>query len=67
MLVESHIDYSKPRNLMLTAFTLIVGLSGAHIQIGSVTLAGMALATVVALGLSLLLKLFELAGWMNDC
>lgn len=66
MLVESHIDYSKPRNLMLTAVTLIVGLSGAHVQIGSVTLAGMALATVVAICLSLLLKLFELAGWTND-
>jgi uracil permease len=66
MLVESHIDYSKPRNLMLTAVTLIVGLSGAHVQLGSVTLAGMALATVVAIVLSLLFKLFELAGWTND-
>jgi uracil permease len=66
MLVEAHIDYSKPRNLMLTAVTLIVGLSGAHVRIGSVTLAGMALATVVAIGLSLMFKLFELAGWTND-
>ncbi len=66
MLVESHIDYSRPRNLTLTSVTLVVGLSGAHLQIGSVTLAGMALATVVAIGLSLLFRLFEVLGWMNE-
>lgn len=48
------------------AIVAIIGLSGAHVQIGSVMLAGMALATVVAMCLSLLLKLFELAGCTND-
>ena len=66
MLVESHIDYSKPRNLILTAVVLTVGLSGMHVEIGSVTLAGMGLATVVAIAMSTVFKLFEVLGWSND-
>ncbi len=66
MLVESKVDYSKPKNLTLTSVVLIVGLSGAHIQIGSVTLAGMALATVLSIFLSLLFKTFEVMGIMNE-
>lgn len=45
MLVESKVDYSKPKNLILTSIVLIIGLSGAHLDIGSVSLKGMALAT----------------------
>ncbi|MGE5352600.1 MAG: uracil permease [Acidobacteriota bacterium] len=66
MLVEARIDYSKPRNLILTAFVLVIGLSGAQIKIGSVTLAGMALATVFSIFISLAFKLFEVLGWMNE-
>ncbi len=66
MLVESKVDYSKPKNLTLTSVVLIVGLSGAHIQIGTVTLAGMALATVLSIFLSLLFKIFEVTGIMNE-
>jgi len=66
MLVESKVDYSKPRNLTLTSVVLMIGLSGAHIQIGTVTLAGMALATVVSIFLSLLFKVFEIIGIMNE-
>ncbi|HWR62120.1 MAG TPA: uracil permease, partial [Clostridia bacterium] len=49
MLVEQKVDYSKPKNLVLTAVVLIIGLSGAHLQIGTTTLTGMALATVVSI------------------
>ena len=66
MLVEAKIDYSKPKNLILSAFVFTVGLSGAQIKIGSVVLVGMALATVASIVLSLIFKLFETAGWMND-
>lgn len=66
MLVESKVDYSKPKNLILSAFVLTIGLSGAQIKIGSVVLAGMALATVLSIVMSLSFKVFETAGWMND-
>ena len=66
MLVEQKVDYSKPRNLVLTAVVLVVGLSGAHVQIGTVTLAGMALATVVSIIISLSFKIFEVTGLMNE-
>lgn len=66
MLVEEKIDYSKPRNLILTAFVLVIGLSGAHITIGTVTLAGMALATVLSIFVSLLFKVLEVTGLINE-
>ena len=65
MLVEAKVDYSKPRNLILTSLVLVVGVSGAHINIGAVRLSGMALATVLGIGLSLLIKLGELAGLVD--
>jgi len=66
MLVDQKVDYSKPKNLVLTAVVLIVGLSGAHIQLGTVTLSGMALATVVSIVISVMFKIFEVAGLMNE-
>lgn len=66
MLVEERVDYSKPKNLILTAFVLILGISGAHLTFGSVNLAGMALATVASVVISLAFKIFESLGWMNE-
>lgn len=66
MLVDQKVDYSKPKNLVLTAVVMIIGLSGTHIQIGTVTLAGMALATVVSIIISILFKIFEVTGLMNE-
>ncbi len=65
MLVESKVDYSKPKNLILTSIVLIIGLSGAHLDIGSVSLKGMALATLLSIAVSLLFELFERLGWMS--
>ncbi len=63
MLVEEKVDYSKPKNLMLTSVVLIVGLSGAHIIVGKdIRISGMVLATLLSIGLSLILKLLEVAG-----
>lgn len=66
MLVESKVDYSKPTNLYLTTVVLVTGLSGVTIKIGDFSLTGMALATVVAIVLSLLFKLFEVMRVSND-
>ncbi len=66
MLVEAKVDYSQPRNLILTAIVLIIGLSGASVQIGAVALNGMGLATVVAILLSLCFALFDVFGLSND-
>jgi len=66
MLVESKVDYSKPSNLFLTTVVLVTGLSGVKIEAGDFTLSGMGLATVVAIVLSLLFKLFEITGLSND-
>ena len=59
MLVEKHVDYTRSKNLILTAVTMICGLSGATVAVGPVQLKGMGLATVVAMILGLAFLLFE--------
>lgn len=67
MLVEQKVDYTRPRNLVLTSVVLIAGISGAHVKLGSaVELKGMALGTVVAIVLSLLFWGLDRAGLSND-
>src|SRR5690625_1627186 len=59
MLVEAKVDYSKSQNLILTSVVLVIGISGASIQIGDVALTGMGLATIVAIILSVFFKLLD--------
>lgn len=66
MLVEQKVDYSKPKNLILTAIVLGVGISGTHLQIGTVQLSGMALATIISIIISLLFKVFEVTKLLKD-
>lgn len=66
MLVESKVDYGKPTNMFLTTVVLVTGLSGVKVAFGDFSLSGMALATVVAIVLSLLFKLFEVLKLSND-
>lgn len=66
MLVESKVDYSKPTNLFLTTVVLVIGLSGVKLTLGDVSFSGMSLATIVAILLSLLFKLFEVLRMTND-
>ena len=54
VLIESKVDYSKAQNLILTSVILIIGVSGAKVHIGAAELKGMALATIVGVGLSLI-------------
>ncbi|MBD2779824.1 uracil permease [Xenorhabdus szentirmaii] len=60
VLIDSKVDYSKAQNLILTSVILIIGISGAEIKIGAAELKGMALATVVGVGLSLIFRLIDL-------
>ena len=55
--VDSKVDYGKPVNLILTSVVLGIGVSSASITIGAVSLVGMSLSTVVAVILSLLIKI----------
>lgn len=66
MLVEKRVDYTRSKNLILTAVTMISGLSGATLVIGPVQLKGMGLATVVAMVLSLIFLVFKQAKWLNN-
>ena len=63
MLVEKKVDYTKPRNLVLTSVVLVSGASGAAVKLGAVELKGMALGTFVAVALSLLFAAFDHLGW----
>lgn len=69
--VEQKVDYSKPKNLLLTSVVMISGLSGIAIDItirGQVvcSLKGMGLASVVAVTLSIVFLIFEKIGIMNE-
>lgn len=66
MLIEKKVDYTKSRNLILTAVTMISGLSGATIVVGPVQLKGMGLATVVAMVISICFLIFDKTHMSND-
>ncbi len=66
MLVEKKVDYTRPRNLVLTSVVLVSGVSGAAVKLGAVELKGMALGTFVAVGLSLLFAAFDRLGWTSE-
>jgi len=59
LLVDSGIDYSHSRNLILTSVVLVVGIGmetgGFTIPLGDYTIPGMALATVLGIVLNLIL------------
>ena len=59
ILVESKVDYNKPTNLLLTAIVLGLGVSTASVTIGTITLKGMSLATIVAIILSLAFRILS--------
>lgn len=66
MLVEAKVDYSKSRNLILTAVVFIIGISGVSINIGTVPLKGMALATVMGMALSFVIYVFDKLKLINE-
>ncbi|AKH64864.1 MULTISPECIES: uracil permease [Photorhabdus] len=60
VLIDSKVDYNKAQNLILTSVILIIGVSGAKINIGVAELKGMALATIVGIGMSLIFCLISI-------
>jgi len=66
VMVDSHVDYSRSRNLTLTSVVFVTGLSGVALSIGQVTLKGMVLACIVGMVLSLLFFIFDKLGLTND-
>ena len=66
VLVEQKVDYSKSSNLIMTSVVMIIGLSGAKISFGAFSVQGMVLATVVAIIMSLLFRVFEKLGLLNE-
>jgi uracil permease len=66
ILIDAKVDYNRSRNLLLTAIVLIIGISGAQLTFGSVTLKGMALATIVAIVISLTFTVLDKLGLTND-
>lgn len=67
LLVEAKVDYSKSRNLALTAVVLVTGLSNAYIPIStSFQLSGLTLATIIGMVLGLVFWLLDKAKLTND-
>lgn len=64
--VEQKVDFSKSVNMLLAAVILGTGLSGVTLTIGTVTLKGMALATIVGIVVNLIFRLITLTGLSNE-
>jgi uracil permease len=66
MLIEEKVDYSKSRNLILTAVVVMIGLSGITLQIGQVSLKGMSLATIATITINLVFIVLDKLNLMNE-
>ncbi|NBJ70979.1 MULTISPECIES: uracil permease [Clostridia] len=66
MLVEANVDYNRSQNLILSSVVLVIGVSGTTVEIGSVSLAGMGLATIVAILLSIFFKVLDIVNLSNE-
>ena len=53
--VENQVDFNAPRNLLIAAVILVLGLGGATITFGNISIYGMALAAIVGIILNKLL------------
>ncbi len=67
MIVEAKIDYSKSKNLIITAIVFVIGIGGVTIKLpGNVELKGMVLATLVGIVISTLFYILEKLKLTND-
>lgn len=55
VLINNQIDFGRQRNLIIGAVILIVGIGGLTINVGQITLSGMALAAIIGVILHLIL------------
>lgn len=58
-MIESRVDLSDKRNLVIASVILVIGIGGAGVTVGPFELQGMALATVVGIALNLLLPVSD--------
>ena len=54
-LVDAGIDFGDKRNLVISSVILVLGIGGAELSLGPITLPGMPLATLVGIILNLVL------------
>ncbi len=66
MLIEAKVDYSKSRNLVLSAIVFVAGISGVSLKVGQTELKGMVLGTVVGIALSLLFYVLDKTGFTAE-
>ncbi|MEY8319449.1 uracil permease [Lachnospiraceae bacterium 46-61] len=66
ILVDSNVDFSKSRNLILTSVIFVTGLSGIKVNLASVQLSGMILACIVGMILSLIFYVLDKFHLTND-
>lgn len=57
--VEEQVDYSRNKNLILSAIVLVIGISGVTIKIGTAQLTGISLATLIGMLVSLVFHMLE--------
>ena len=55
VLIENRMDFSKSRNVIIASSMLVLGLGGAMVNVGTVTVSGMSLAALVGILLNLFL------------
>lgn len=66
LFVEKNVDFNKAQNLILTSVIFVTGLSGLSVNISSISLKGMNLASVVAIAISLLFYIFNKYNLLNE-
>ena len=66
ILVDSNVDFSKSRNLILTSVIFVTGLSSIKVNLASVQLSGMILACIVGMILSLIFHMLDKFHLTND-
>lgn len=55
VMIESRVDFGQVRNLIIASSMLVLGLGGAVLTIGAITLSGTALSAIVGIALNLIL------------
>ncbi|USS92838.1 NCS2 family nucleobase:cation symporter [Fructilactobacillus ixorae] len=55
VMIDNHLDLNQKRNLMIASVVLVIGVGNAYLQLGTFQFTGVALATVMGIGLNLIL------------
>ena len=66
VLIESRVDFGQVRNLIVASSMLVLGLGGAVLNIGAITLSGTALSAIVGIILNLILPKAEKAKYLHS-